>query len=414
MEKTMIQTLAKAIEAAGGRAYYVGGYVRDCIRGVVFKDVDIEVFGLEKAEFMKICLQFGDVFEHGTSYKVFHIKGYDIDFTLATKVFGDFQKHRIPTLQAAAKRRDFTMNALMQDVLTLEIYDFYHGINDLKEKIVKHVDEVGFQADPIRVYRAAQFCARFDFRLDAKTLRLCQSLAKQTKELANERIEEEWYKILMMCRQPSIAFVWLDEMGVLAQHFPFLHKQADEQGWKKKQWLLDEAASVKTQAQKPYSFMWAIVFQLNLQTVNTSEAEVILKEIRIKKIKVYVLQITTAYQQLLHLYQHPSQKAMYQFTAFFDRTSKVALQDVLLLAEVITQGMAPTLALERIHLNQQLQDLYGSFPPFIGGKELIALGYSPGSGFKTLLDQAYEYQMEGLSKEVIIEKLQSMKKDAHR
>ena len=67
--------------------------------------------------------------------------------------------------EAAARRRDFTFNALMQDVLTEEIVDHYGGVEDLHAGVLRHVNDQSFAEDPLRVLRAAQFAARFGFRV---------------------------------------------------------------------------------------------------------------------------------------------------------------------------------------------------------------------------------------------------------
>lgn len=68
----------------------------------------------------------------------------------------------------AALRRDFTINSLMKDVLSGEIIDSFNGIEDLNNKIIRHVNDESFCEDPLRVFRGAQFAARFDFEIDEK------------------------------------------------------------------------------------------------------------------------------------------------------------------------------------------------------------------------------------------------------
>ena len=62
----------------------------------------------------------------------------------------------------AARRRDFTLNAMGIDIKTQVLLDAFGGYADLKNNNLKHVSEA-FSEDPLRVLRAAQFCARFGF-----------------------------------------------------------------------------------------------------------------------------------------------------------------------------------------------------------------------------------------------------------
>ena len=101
-------------------------------------------------------------------------------------------------------RRDFTMNALMEDVLTGEILDHFGGIEDLKCKVLRHVNDDTFAEDPLRVLRAAQFAARFEFAVAEETINLAKTM--DLGALAKERVFEELKKALQKAQKPSIFF----------------------------------------------------------------------------------------------------------------------------------------------------------------------------------------------------------------
>src|SRR4029077_2861845 len=80
------------------------------------------------------------------------------------------------TIEAATRRRDFTTNAILQDPLTGEIIDPFHGQDDLAARLLRAVSLETFAEDSLRVLRAAQFAARLEFDLESETVALCRSI----------------------------------------------------------------------------------------------------------------------------------------------------------------------------------------------------------------------------------------------
>jgi tRNA nucleotidyltransferase (CCA-adding enzyme) len=124
------------------------------------------------------------------------------------------------TIEEATRRRDFTINAILQDPLTGEIIDPYGGRADLENRILRAVSRDTFAEDSLRVLRAAQFAARFEFDIEPETVELCRSI--DLTDLARERIWGEMEKLLLRARRPSIGFRWLERFGVFDQLFPEL------------------------------------------------------------------------------------------------------------------------------------------------------------------------------------------------
>ncbi len=120
----------------------------------------------------------------------------------------------------AAKRRDFTINSILKDILTGEIVDIYGGREDIKNKILRFVSKETFAEDSLRVLRAAQFAARFEFDIDAETIALCREI--DLTDLPKERIWGELEKLLLKSRQPSIGLRRLYDLNVVEQLFPEL------------------------------------------------------------------------------------------------------------------------------------------------------------------------------------------------
>ncbi len=219
--------LAEVVNANGGRAMLVGGCVRDELMNIEPKDFDIEVYGIEPAKLKEILKTFGRVDAVGESFTVYKI-GHDLDVSLPRRERKVARGHKgfivegdpNMSFEEAARRRDFTINAMMKDVLTSEIVDVYGGREDLKAKKIKHIADETFIEDSLRVLRAAQFAARFEFEIDEETVKLCQSI--DLTDLPKERIWGELEKLLLKSQKPSIGLRYFYELNVADQLFPEL------------------------------------------------------------------------------------------------------------------------------------------------------------------------------------------------
>lgn len=211
--------LASKVKEKGGRAFYVGGYVRDLLLNIPNKDIDIEVHGIAEKDLVAILNEIGEVDYYGRSFGIYALRHEDIEVALprSEKVLGtghrDFEISVDPDMgyKNAALRRDFTINALMMDVLSHEILDYFNGTDNLNKGIIRHVNDVSFVEDPLRVYRAAQFASRFGFKIDERTVELCKGI--DTFVLSRERIEEELKKALLKAERAEIFFECLKEMN---------------------------------------------------------------------------------------------------------------------------------------------------------------------------------------------------------
>ena len=224
--------LAEAVRADGGRALLVGGCVRDELMSTQPKDWDLEVYGVEPARLRELLDQFGTVNVVGEAFTVYKL-GPHLDVSLPRRERKTGRGHRAFVIEGdpamsfaeATARRDFTINAILQDPLTGEIIDPHHGRDDLKIGILRAVSPATFAEDSLRVLRAAQFAARFEFRIEPGTVVLCRSI--DLSDLPSERIWGETEKLLLRARRPSIGLGWLHALGVLDQLFPELKALID-------------------------------------------------------------------------------------------------------------------------------------------------------------------------------------------
>jgi tRNA nucleotidyltransferase (CCA-adding enzyme) len=219
-----ITKLAETVKANSGRAMLVGGCVRDELMNVEPKDFDLEVYGIEPQKLKDILKDFGKVDVVGEAFTVYKL-GNDLDVSLPRRERKTGKGHRgfivegdpNMSFKEAAKRRDFTINAILKDVLTDEIIDIYGGREDIKNKILRVVSRETFAEDSLRVLRAAQFAARFEFDIDAETIEICRQI--DLTDLPKERIWSELEKLLLKAQKPSIGLRWLYELNVVEQLF---------------------------------------------------------------------------------------------------------------------------------------------------------------------------------------------------
>jgi tRNA nucleotidyltransferase (CCA-adding enzyme) len=219
-------TIARAVREAGGRAFIVGGWVRDRLIGRTSKDVDIEVFGVPADRLRALLQGIGRVDTVGESFTVYKVEEVDVSLPRRESKSGRGHKGFAVTgdpdlsFTEAARRRDFTINAISFDPLTEEMVDPFDGAADLQARILRAVDRTTFVDDSLRVLRALQFTARFELTVDDETKRIASGVALD--DLPSERIWGEIEKLLLQAARPSIGFVLALELGVVDRLFPEL------------------------------------------------------------------------------------------------------------------------------------------------------------------------------------------------
>ncbi|HSS20869.1 MAG TPA: hypothetical protein VLL54_12400 [Pyrinomonadaceae bacterium] len=217
--------LAQAVRAANGRALLVGGCVRDLLLDQEPKDWDLEVYGVQPDQLRALLDRFGSVNVVGEAFTVYKL-GADLDVSLPRRERKSGQGHRAFVIEGdpsmsfeeASRRRDFTVNAILQDPLTNEVIDPFNGQRDLSAKVLRAVAADTFVEDSLRVLRAAQLAGRFDFKIHPDTLALCRTI--DLSDLPAERIWGEMEKLLLRAERPSLGLLWLRELGVLEKLFP--------------------------------------------------------------------------------------------------------------------------------------------------------------------------------------------------
>ena len=211
--------------------YRVGGSVRDQLLGLAVTDRDYVVVGATPEALMRwgVDQGLGAFRQVGKDFPVFLHPVTQEEYALArterktTPGYKGFAFHAAPdvTLEQDLARRDFTVNAMALDDAG-QLIDPYHGADDLKAKLLRHVGPA-FAEDPVRILRGARFAARFGFTIAPATLALMRAMTAngEVDALVPERVWQELARGLMEARPVEMLRV-LDDCGAFAKVLPEL------------------------------------------------------------------------------------------------------------------------------------------------------------------------------------------------
>ena len=437
--------IAELAEEKGGRAYYVGGCVRDELLGRPVNDTDIEVHGVSPQDLFDILSKAGEPLAYGESFGIYSLRGLDLDVAMPRKEKAvgrghrDFEVSVDPFIgpEGAARRRDFTVNALMKDVLTGEILDFFGGLSDLKSGVLRHVNDESFAEDPLRVLRAAQFTARLGFKVAEQTVSLCRTIDITT--LSSERVEGELKKALLDAPKPSVFFEVLRDMEKLSPWFeelamtigirqdPVFHPEGDV--WTHSLQVLDRAAEYRTQASDPYPFMLlALTHDLGkIMTTETIDGRIHAYEHETKGLPLverFLSRFTTETRviryvmNMVPLHMKPNVVA-YKRSAL--KTTNRMFDEACAPKDLIYIGLAdrPVFAgSERFSgdsgfLFERLEAYEKTMAkPYVKGRDLIEAGIAPGPELGGYLEYAHKLRLAGIDRESALKQTLAMARKA--
>ncbi len=221
-----------------GSLFAVGGRVRDEIRSIAERipvasaDLDYVVTGVSAPSLVAVLERLGRVNVVGASFSVVKLQtavGY-ADVALPRRERSTGVGHRDFTVEAGPqipleddlRRRDFRMNMLARSIATGEVTDPYGGAADIRARRIDIVTEATFEEDPLRVLRAAQFAARFEYAVAPRAVRAMRAAAPLVASVSAERIGAELLKFLVPARRPSLGLWLLRDAGVLDGFWPEL------------------------------------------------------------------------------------------------------------------------------------------------------------------------------------------------
>jgi tRNA nucleotidyltransferase (CCA-adding enzyme) len=452
--------LCEAVREAGGRAMLVGGSVRDPLLSVESKDFDIEVYGLEPTRLRTVLEQIGPVNAVGEHFSVYKLVFYrpaplqagdseqslsdhtapqqrfEIDVSLPRRESKSGHGHRgfviegdpAMSFKEAARRRDFTINAILYDPLEGEIIDPYGGREDLERRVLRAVAADTFIEDSLRVLRAVQLAARFEMTIDAATVELCRTI--DLSDLPHERIWGEIEKLLTLAEHPSIGLEALLELGVLDQLFPELrslvgyHPEEDgspaDDAFVHTKLSLDEAVKLASDLSKPkrvtvmlatlcHDLGKAITSSKVTADVSSPEHHKTVGEPTLaimNKLGLYGIGGYHVRSQVLALVrEHLKPRKFYRHRATttegdFRRLARQVDIDLLYRvakACAMGRGSAASSVAEDwfIERARAIGVEHGPPAPLLQGRHLLEAGFEPGPQMGKLLRSVYELQLDG-------------------
>ncbi len=441
MSLDLARAIAAAVRDAGGRALVVGGWVRDRLRGHPSKDIDVEVFGAPEERLAALLRPFGRVEAVGQSFPVYKViapgGGGDaaIDVALprreskAGRGHKGFQVVGDPSMSIAeaARRRDFTINAIAWDPLTEAYEDPFDGRADLDRRLLRAVDPATFGDDSLRVLRAMQFAARFEFALEERTAAICRRIPLD--DLPAERVWAELEKLLLAAARPSIGLALALDLGVVdallqelrplvgCEQEPDWHPEGDV--WTHTLMVVDTAHRLNGDLDRPRLatiMLGALCHDLGkpaatevidgrIRSLNHEEAGVAPTVALLDRLNIHTIDGFDVRTQVLGLVAHHLKPGMFHKApqvgdgAFRRLAQKVDLELLARLARADCLGRTG-------HFDCTAMDWFLDRARTLGvehrppaalllGRHLLALGLSPGPKVGEILKEVYEKQLDG-------------------
>jgi tRNA nucleotidyltransferase (CCA-adding enzyme) len=444
----ILHTISKELKGNGAKAVVVGGSVRDHFLKLPIKDYDVEVYGLESLEDLeKILSEFGSVNLVGKSFGVlkfvYEKEEYDFSFPrLESKVGKGHRGFEVTVdgkldFKTAAKRRDFTVNAMGYDIEEKCFLDPFNAQEDMNNKILRHINDDSFVEDPLRVYRAVQFAARFGYALAEETMVLCQNMVERgmLEELPKERVYAEFKKLLLKSEKPSVGFLLMRKLGIL-KYFPELvaiidvpqspkwHPEGDV--WIHTMLSLDSMSrelgirkgKLDIKAKQKLKLLFAILcHDLGKASTTTVDENGDIRSIGheqagIALTRTFMYRLTDEHdfiESFLPLVEHHLKPSWFYAQGAKDPAirrlaTKVNIEELVCVAKADFLGRTTKEAkkgayeagewllekAEALHVKEKAPD------SFLQGKDLISLGLQPSILFGKILEDVYEKQIEGV------------------
>ena len=428
----MARRIAYLVDEHGGTAYFVGGYVRDKIRHEDNKDIDIEVHGIYPRQLESILDALGERILIGESFGIYNLKGYTLDIAMPRKEDNRGSGHRdfdicvdpfIGTYKAAL-RRDFTINALLEEILTGKVIDHFGGLEDLDNGIIRHINDATFAEDPLRVLRAAQFAARFNYTIAEETLELCRRM--DLSSLSKERVMGEVEKALLKSEKPSVFFESLRQMNQLSAWFPELEdtigvKQnprhhAEGDVWTHTMMVVDAAVKYRDEVSNPLGFMLSAVTHdfgkaicteivngqihaYNHETAGLPLVESFMTRLTAEKALIeYVMNMSELHMRPNVMAANNS--AIKSTNKLFDQSVEPEALACLALSDDIGKippqedGSHADFFAKRLEVFREYMSR-----PYVMGRDLITAGMVPSERFSEYLEYAHKLRLAGVKKD---------------
>ena len=387
----IVDAVCRAVASAGGQAWLVGGVVRDHLLGIQTKDFDIEVHRLESEDLRAVLASLGSVNEVGRSFGVFKLATGDVscDVSIPRHDSQTGEGHKDISvvgnpymgIEAAARRRDLTINAIALDPLSGEIADPFGGGRDIERGRLRAVDPQTFVEDPLRAIRVVQFAARLGFSVDPKLAELCRTASLWA--LPPERVWGELEKMLLRAPTPSIGWLLMNELNLIEKVLPDIVSLPVEPAAT----ALDRAAE-RRDALAGTGRQVSLMLATLLHQADAAQTEACLDRLNLHKhhgfpVRKRVLELTQSWTDVAK----SASDAVLRRLA--DHTELALLTEV---AAAVTGGTAALQNLDRaVHMGISTEPM----PVLLKGRDLTSLGVEQGPSMGEAMRAVRHAQIEG-------------------
>jgi poly(A) polymerase len=414
--ESIAREICRRLREAGYRALFAGGCVRDRLRGETPLDYDIAT----DAGASEVQTLFAHTVAVGAAFGVIIVVEEGQHFEVATfRKDGPYLDGRRPSRVdfvdeiEDAKRRDFTINALFLDPETDEILDYVGGREDLARGLIRCVGEPAarFQEDHLRLLRAARFAARFDFEIESDTRAAMVALAPNILKTSAERIHEELEKMLCGGRaKQSLAL--LDATGLLRQILPEIDAMKGVE--QPPEFHPEGDVFIHTlllMKHLPASCTPTLAFGALLHDVGKPPTQTFEDRIRFNEHERVGAEMAHFICRRLRMSNEATERITWLVAQHMRLASIPQMRESRRKRFVREEGFDELLALCRLdclashgHLEtiEWVEDYRRNLPeealrpqPLLTGKDLIAMGYTPGPRFKEVLQAVEDAQLEG-------------------
>jgi poly(A) polymerase len=413
------RAIVERLQGAGFTAFYAGGCVRDMLRGAEPHDYDIAT----DARPEQVQALFRRTISVGAHFGVMVVREGDADFHVASfRADGVYLDGRHPqsvtfsTAREDAERRDFTINAMFFDPLRNELIDYVGGQRDLEAKRLRAIGDPAarIREDRLRMLRAIRFATVLQFEIETETWKAIIENAVSILEVSAERIREELVR-LFLSPQRVRGFDLLSESGLMrailpeiealkgCEQPPQFHPEGDVFVHTRKMLeLLPPEVSVPLvfsvllhDVGKPATYSYdtedeRIRFSGH-DKVGAEMAEEILSRLRFSRREIDATVEAVAQHMV---FKDVQQMRVAKLKRFMSRDH---FEDELELHRV--DCVSSHGALDNYDFLKRKRDEFANAPlipaPLINGRDLIALGLTPGPDFRRILDGIQSLQLEG-------------------
>lgn len=427
--------VASSLRREGYETMFAGGCVRDRLLNRPVKDIDIatgappDVVERLFPRTVAVGKAFGVVRVVERGY-IFEVATFRSDIGIADGRHPAAVCYAGPAEDAA--RRDFTINALFEDPETGRVLDYVGGLPDLKSGIIRAIGEPGlrFREDRLRLLRAVRFASTLEFVIEPQTASAISHAAPEVNQVSAERRGDELTRILVEAPRAGEALQMLYDTGLLAVVLPevaamrgvgqpprfhpegdvFTHTvmMMDALPPPPRDPVLAFATMLHDVGKPPTATGPVAGLEDNRRfpghaAVGAETARTILRRLKRPACLVKtVSEMTRRHMTMVDLpSMRPARRRRFMGEAFFDLECELLRLDSLcsngdlglyrkvkaLLAELVNEPVLP--------------------PPWIKGRDLLALGLAPGPGIGRRLRRAYNAQLEGRAagREELLEQL---------